>query len=65
MSYILGFLSIIIWFVGLFNVNNMTAGVFCAASACWFAILVRIHLASAEHKEFMDYLRSRDNQPNH
>lgn len=60
MGKVFGIVSLIVWLIGLSNVNQMTAGVFCAATACWLAILVRLHDAEKQHMQLIDALKGRD-----
>jgi hypothetical protein len=62
MGTVFGLISALAWLVGLFNVNNATAGVFCAATACWLAILVRLHEAQKQHDELMNFLTGKEQE---
>jgi hypothetical protein len=56
MGTVFGVFSVLAWVIGMFNVNGMTTGVFCAATACWLAILVRTHEARKQHDALMERL---------
>ena len=55
--------SVIAWIVSLFAVNQATFGIWCVATACWIAILVRLYEADKQHKKLLEVIAARKAEP--
>jgi hypothetical protein len=58
MGKLFGLLSFGAWLASLFLVSQATVGIWCVATACWVAILVRLHDAEKQHQQLLDALQA-------